>query len=1288
MPITFTCPDCQTKLRVADSFAGRKARCTKCNARVDIPNTPDETRSIQLTQKTDTRSVPPSAAKPTKQVAPKQATPQPTVQKPTQQKPSPSKATVQKQPASAVAKPSVAKAKARFSDEAILNSIGSPIVAVPTTWGYTIAMSAVAIVMVLLPLLYLGMILGLCWGTFRYTQFAISTFSEVMNNPGRSSRGAFMVFAPIVIAIVAIFFMIKPLLARPGKQGERVVLDRKNEPLLFAYIEKLCRCVHAPVPKRIDVDHEVNASASLRSGLWSIFRREDLVLTIGLPLVNGLSLREFSGVLAHEFGHFSQGAGMRITYVVRSVNAWFARVVYERDEWDERLQGWASGIDFRIGIILYAAMFFVWLTRRILWCLMMIGHAMSCMLMRQMEYDADLHEIRFAGSEAFVSTCQELGPLAISAHMALAEVGEFFQDGKLVDDLPHWIRYVRKDLPKEILDELAKSDRESPTGLLDTHPANRDRIAAAKKWNSSGKIEGEFPASALFRHLGVYQKQVTINCYRDIFEEEFKPDMLASVEQLRAHRSHAKASHEASVRWFGEHFGLPRAIQLPSMQYRGQSANQLLGQMAQSRNAMKSQLKTYEELSQALQKADDGWVEALQALTFHRSGLTLKQSDWPNLNVGNPQALAESENQFRYQCGQLHDQLVRFEQHVALRTDAAVQLLFANDTPESLTPQRKEAWLARTAQVLSPLTAMNQILGPANTLRNEFVSLVGLLNSISGNKSSNKVDAEFKRLIASLNHQLSNLSYQLAGVPYPFEHAQRDINLVKYLIPKLPDADDPTTTIEASNHFLNQYGQLYFRTFGSLACTVEEIEQCVANESSEAVASLQPISQEMELGRSEATDSPLAVASSNSLQNGLRGEVPDPFHDSPAPYSYSPPAHPSANTSKKGKHTLVYAGLGVGCLGIVGVGTALLLGGLSYRASFRPSNNPGFSAQPPNVGRPTVPVQPNNAGVGRNAPANFPSQENGSSGMANGRTEFNHNESPSRGPTAPNFSASPRGPSIPSNPPAQGFGTDSSSISFGAERSGMNFPTPGSGRSIMRSSQSNRTGETQVRYIINEAGKQVTWMSPNSFNKGQQSLDAKGAIKVLEQSSQPNELSQAYRDLAVLSPTPDDQPTVVREGIRSLLSLPTEQISDLPVLIDGVWAVLHWANESDSTKLRELASLPAPASELIFERVLKSTSIDQAPWLMEQYLSKSTDFSTRMKLDAKLLAWGPDAEATILEALSTTDDFAVQSSLLRLLKDKCGTEKSIEYLSQPSRVREFFAKNAARDIRKRLERQK
>ena len=49
----------------------------------------------------------------------------------------------------------------------------------------------------------------------------------------------------------------------------------------------------------------------------------------------------------------------------------------------------------------WLARFGVWVGRRVIWLLMWTGHALGSFLSRQMEYDADLCEIRMCGSESF-----------------------------------------------------------------------------------------------------------------------------------------------------------------------------------------------------------------------------------------------------------------------------------------------------------------------------------------------------------------------------------------------------------------------------------------------------------------------------------------------------------------------------------------------------------------------------------------------------------------------------------------------------------------------------------------------------------------------------------------------------------------------------------------------------------------------------------------------------------------------------------------------------------------------
>ena len=136
-------------------------------------------------------------------------------------------------------------------------------------------------------------------------------------------------------------------------------------------------------------------------------------------------MQQFAGVLAHEFGHFTQGWGMRLSYVIRSISLWFTRVVYERDAWDQKLIDWSRTGEVRIQAVVMLVRFSVFVTRKVLWVLMMAGHAVSGILLRQMEHDADMHEILLAGSPTFESTCRRLAVLnvATQGHLPICSIG-------------------------------------------------------------------------------------------------------------------------------------------------------------------------------------------------------------------------------------------------------------------------------------------------------------------------------------------------------------------------------------------------------------------------------------------------------------------------------------------------------------------------------------------------------------------------------------------------------------------------------------------------------------------------------------------------------------------------------------------------------------------------------------------------------------------------------------------------------------------------------------------------
>ncbi len=269
---------------------------------------------------------------------------------------------------------------------------------------YRLGLAAVLVLLVLLPLIYFALMGGVAWLTW---QHATQNVAMLSGGGGRAARGRLLLYlTPIVVGVLMLLFMIKPILARREKSGSPIIVTPEQEPLLFAFIARICNIVKAPVPTEVALDCQVNASASFRRGLMS-FGSNDLTLTIGLPLAAGLNVRELAGVLAHEFGHFAQGAGMRATYLIRTINGWFARIVYERDAWDQRLHQ-AKNVDFRLTLVIWVAQAGIGLNRLILKGLMMIGHSCSCFMLRQMEYDADRYEIELAGTDTFISTSEKM----------------------------------------------------------------------------------------------------------------------------------------------------------------------------------------------------------------------------------------------------------------------------------------------------------------------------------------------------------------------------------------------------------------------------------------------------------------------------------------------------------------------------------------------------------------------------------------------------------------------------------------------------------------------------------------------------------------------------------------------------------------------------------------------------------------------------------------------------------------------------------------------------------------
>jgi Zn-dependent protease with chaperone function len=387
--------------------------------------------------------------------------------------------------------------------------------------------------MILLPICYLALVGTAAYGVYWHVTEHFAWFKSPFGGPRFIFVKVLVYSAILAVGIIIVFFLLKPLFARRPRHAQPLALHPGAEPRLYAIIHGICRAVGSPKPSRIDLDCHLNASAGFRRGYLS-FVGGDLVLTLGLPLVANLTVQELAGVLAHEFGHFTQGVAMRLGYVISRINLWFARVVDERDAWDETLSQLSENPDdWRIALVVWTAQIGVGMSRLVLRMLMTLGMALSGFLSRQMEYHADACGIRLAGSENFERTTLKLATLSAALKQTYQGVSQGWkQKGCLPDNLPELLRRVHNDLPDTTIQQIHDTLGLSTTRWMDTHPCPAERIRRARTAAKAGILSDDRPASALFECFDVPARQVTELHYTDDLGLDVTPESILPLAPL------------------------------------------------------------------------------------------------------------------------------------------------------------------------------------------------------------------------------------------------------------------------------------------------------------------------------------------------------------------------------------------------------------------------------------------------------------------------------------------------------------------------------------------------------------------------------------------------------------------------------------------------------------------------------------------------------------------------------------------------------------------------------------
>ncbi len=389
----------------------------------------------------------------------------------------------------------------------------------------SLAYLGTAVLMLLGLVAFLGFYLGLIAGT------AFLVYLAVVYHPGSFNYLTVLLKIGAVMCSVMLFlFLVKGLFKQ---HHENVVelseIREADHPDLFAFIRRLCREMRAPFPYRVFLSPDLNAAVFFDFSLLNLVVPVRKNLVIGLGLVNALNITEFKAVLAHEFGHFSQG-GMTIGQYVYVASRVVQELVFGEDRWDEWMESW-RGLDFRLAIFGWFLTLVVWLLKWLMIFVFSLLGLIRLSLSRQMEYHADLRAASVVGSDALVHALARLTVAEKALGLTYSDLSRYTGGGLFSRDLYQHhvaaIAYLQRTsrdpqlappppLPEDPAQrpQVFRPTAEETPALFRTHPTHYERELNLKRHYVRGPISDESPW-VLFRNPEAIREAFTAEAYHE-----------------------------------------------------------------------------------------------------------------------------------------------------------------------------------------------------------------------------------------------------------------------------------------------------------------------------------------------------------------------------------------------------------------------------------------------------------------------------------------------------------------------------------------------------------------------------------------------------------------------------------------------------------------------------------------------------------------------------------------------------------------------------------------------------
>lgn len=580
-------------------------------------------------------------------------------------------------------------------------------------------------------------------------------------------------------ATVSFVVMLRLFATTPGEKEPTYNVSPDSEPLLWEFVNRIADTVGVGHPGRIEISCEVSARISVVTHRWDFAAGPTLVL--GLPLATVMDVRQFAGVVAHEMGHRSQGAGLRLTYATSRFKVGMASPFYACDLMDHWLRETNGGtkpavVRVRAFRITATHVFFV-----LLGTLAWIPALVCAYLKRQMEFDADQYDVRLSGNETFERSSR-LWPALFAVHQnVIDDIDRRRREGRLPDDFLRTFAGSLEALKPEVRSRAENDYFAAKTLSADLHPCYGERLAAAKRTNAPGTYQCDLPASVLFQDLEGIARAVTRDFYRNRFGDSSPTTELVAADKLLAEQALEQKRREAT-----RSFCLGTDVRSRSIPVeKAGSANSaplstLVEEIKAVRNAMQDAVSSYSANVESWGAAiSNAWTGGTAELLINSGVLVLPES-LKGFDK-KPQLARASAEDGQAQAKQLLPELRIFETSVGRRWQKAVEILAHPELRQSV-PDAIDK-LERAKKVMRLLAVLDRTLDERMDLFHHYRASKMLIPYV-------EMMAVFAPAWRTLYERLEHAKAACAALlkrfeacEYPFDHNRPGLTVAEYLTP-------------------------------------------------------------------------------------------------------------------------------------------------------------------------------------------------------------------------------------------------------------------------------------------------------------------------------------------------------------------------------------------------------------------------------------------------------------------------------------------------------------------------